>query len=281
VTTLSDLKADQARIWGSASWQQIAERQLFPVHDELTARLNPRSGERWLDLATGTGAVALRAARAGARVTGQDLAPELIATARRLAATEGLSVRFDVGDAQRLDYPSASFDVVSSAHGVVHAYDHRAVASELARVCRPAGRLGLTYWLPNPELQALMQRVGYARPHGADLPGDWVRPDYATALLGDHFELEFAEAVCPWTGDSGAAMWHLLIESDGPARAGVAGVSAAERTALERDWIKLLRASPHGRGHQRAAPVPAHPRSPESELGARRAQQSRRGQQGP
>jgi hypothetical protein len=111
------------------------------------------------------------------------------------------------------------------------------VASELARVCRRAGRLGLTYWLPNPELQALMQRVGYARPHGADLPGDWVRPDYATALLGDHFELEFAEAVCPWTGDSGAAMWHLLIESDGPARAGVAGVSAAERTALERDWI--------------------------------------------
>jgi SAM-dependent methyltransferase len=146
-------------------------------------------------------------------------------------------VDFEVGDAERLDYPDASFDVVSSAHGVVHAYDHRAVANELARVCRPGGRLGLTYWVPNPELQALMERVGYARPPGADRPGDWVRRDYATALLGAAFDLEFAEAMCPWIGDSGAAMWRLLIESDGPARAGVAGLSAAEREAVERDWI--------------------------------------------
>jgi ubiquinone/menaquinone biosynthesis C-methylase UbiE len=237
VTQLAASKADQGRIWGSASWQQIAERQLFPVHDELVARLGPRPGERWLDLATGTGAVALRAARAGASVTGQDLAPELIETARDLAAKDGLGIDFEVGDAERLAYPDASFDVVSSAHGVVHAYDHRAVAKELARVCRPGGRLGLTYWLPNPELQALMERVGYARPPGADLPGDWVRPDYATGLLGEAFELEFAEAVCPWTGKSGAAMWGLLIDSDGPACEGVTGLSAAERDALRRDWV--------------------------------------------
>jgi SAM-dependent methyltransferase len=237
VTALSELKADQSRIWGSASWQQIAERQLFPVHDELIARLRPRPGERWLDVATGTGAVAVRAARAGARVTGQDLAPELIVTARELAAKAGLSVDFEVGDAEGLDYPDASFDVVSSAHGVVHAYDHRAVADELARVCSAGGRLGLTYWLPNPELQELMERVGYARPAGAGLPGDWVRRDHAIALLGEAFDLEFAEAVCSWTGDSGASMWRLLIESDGPAREGVAGLTAAEGAALERDWI--------------------------------------------
>ena len=82
-----------------------------------------------------------------------------------------------------------------------------------------------------------MERVGYARPPGADLPGDWVRRDHVTDLLGEAFELEFAEAVCPWTGDSGAAMWRLLIESDGPAREGVAGLNASERAALERDWI--------------------------------------------
>jgi ubiquinone/menaquinone biosynthesis C-methylase UbiE len=242
VTALAALKADQARIWGSAAWQQIAERQLFPVHDELIARLGPRPGERWLDLATGTGAVALRAARAGAAVTGQDLASELIETARHLAVKQDLHVDFEVGDAERLDYPDASFDVVSSAHGVVHAYDHRAVAKEMARVCRPGGRLGLTYWLPNPELQALMERVGYARPPGADLPGDWVRRDYATTLLGDAFDLEFAEAVCPWTGESGAALWRLLIESDGPACEGAALLGPAEREALERDWIDYFEA---------------------------------------
>jgi SAM-dependent methyltransferase len=236
VTALAELKSAQARIWGSASWQQIAERQLYPVHDELVTRLGPRPLERWLDLATGTGAVALRAARAGADVTGQDLAAELIETARHLAAQEGLSIDFDVGDAESLGYRDASFEVVASAHGVVHAYDHQAVAREMARVCRPGGRLGLTYWLPNPELQALMERVGYARPRGADLPSDWVRRDYVTDLLGKDFELGFAEAVCPWTGESGAAMWQLLIESDGPAREGVAGLSAADRAALERDW---------------------------------------------
>ena len=82
-----------------------------------------------------------------------------------------------------------------------------------------------------------MERVGYARPPGSDLPGDWLRRDYAIALLGDAFDLEFAEAVCPWTGGSGAAIWRLLIESDGPASEGVASLSAAEREALERDWI--------------------------------------------
>jgi SAM-dependent methyltransferase len=207
------------------------------VHDELVARLAPRPGEHWLDLATGTGAVALRAARAGARVSAQDIAAPLIDTARRLAGDEGLAVEFAVGDAERLDYPGASFDVVSSAHGVVHAYDHRAVARELARVCRPGGRLGLTYWLPNPELQGLMERVGYAGPAGADLPSDWVRRDHVTELLGEAFELELAEAICAWVGDSGEATWRLVIESDGPAREGVAGLSPAERAGLERDWI--------------------------------------------
>jgi SAM-dependent methyltransferase len=240
VSALAGLKADQARIWGAASWQNIAERQLFPVHDELVARLDPRPGERWLDLATGSGAVALRAARAGAEVSAQDLAAPLIDTARQLAAAEGLNVRFAVGDAERLDYPDSSFDVVSSAHGVVHAYDHRAVARELARVCRPGGRLGLTYWLPNPELQALMERVGYARPPGVDLPRDWVRRDHVSALLGEAFALEFVEAVCPWTGESGEATWRLLIESDGPAREGFAGLSAAKRAELKRDWIEFF-----------------------------------------
>jgi SAM-dependent methyltransferase len=237
MATLADWKADQARVWGAASWQQIADGPLQPVHEELVARLAPRPGERWLDLATGTGAVALRAASAGADVTGLDLAPALIEAANRRAAEAGLQVRFDVGDAERLPYADASFDVVSSAHGIVFAVDHPAVAVELARVCRPGGRLGLTYWLPNPELQRLMERVGYARPDGAGRPSDWVRCEYATRLLGDRFDLDFAEAVCPWTGESGEALWQLFIRADGPAKARVAALSDTEREDLHRDWV--------------------------------------------
>jgi SAM-dependent methyltransferase len=233
----ADWDFEQAAVWGSAAWQNIAATELFPVHDELVERLAPRPGERWLDLATGTGAVALRAARAGAEVTAQDLSPALIETARRLAADEGLAIRFDVGNAERLPYPDASFDVLSSAHGVVFTADHAAMARELARVCRPGGRLGLTYWLPNPELRRLMDRMGYERPEGADRPKDWAEPDYSSKLLGDDFELEFREAVCPWTGGSGEAIWQLTIASDGPAKTGVESLDAAEREALHRDWV--------------------------------------------
>lgn len=235
--TLTEWKSAQARVWGSADWQAIAATELFRVHDALVERLAPRPGERWLDLATGTGAVALRAARAGAEVIAQDLAPGLIETARRIAAQEGLSVRFDVGDAERLAYPDASFDVVSSAHGVVFAADHSAVARELGRVCRPGGRLGLTYWLPNPELAGLLERFGYRRPEGADLPRDWGRPEYVRKLLARDFELEFSEEVCPWTGESGEQIWQLTVSSDGPAKAGLAAMSPAERDALHREWV--------------------------------------------
>jgi SAM-dependent methyltransferase len=235
--SLAQWKSAQARVWGSANWQAIAETELLHVHDALVERLAPRPGERWLDLATGTGAIALRAARAGAEVTAQDLAPGLIETARRIAAQEGLSVRFDVGDAERLAYQDASFDLVSSAHGVVFAADHSAVARELSRVCRPGGRLGITYWLPNPELAGLMERFGYRRPEGADAPRDWGRPEYVSELLGGHFELEFSDEVCPWTGDSGEQIWHLTVSSDGPAKAGLAAMSPAERDALHRDWV--------------------------------------------
>jgi SAM-dependent methyltransferase len=240
MTAVASWKAEQARVWGDASWQNVAERVLSPVHDQLVARLAPHKGERWLDLATGTGAVALRAARAGARVTAQDLAPALVETARRLATKQGLEVRFDLGDAERLPYPDASFDVVSSAHGVVFATDHSAVASELARVCRPGGRLGLSYWRPNPGLARLMDRVGYRRPATADSPRDWGRPEYVRKLLARDFELHFVEGICLWVAESGEAAWQLFISSDGPAKAGIAALSPSERTALHRDWVHFF-----------------------------------------
>jgi methylase of polypeptide subunit release factors len=103
MTTLARWKAEQARAWGSAPWQNFAESVLAPLHAELVGRLAPQAGERWLDLATGTGAVALRASHGGARVTAQDLAPALVETARRLAAEQGLAIQFSMPV-----YPGAS-----------------------------------------------------------------------------------------------------------------------------------------------------------------------------
>ena len=95
--------SDAASMWGSAPWERVAVT-MATIHDRLITSLGPGAGERWLDVATGTGAVAFRAARAGARVTGLDLAPALIETARRLSCEQGLSIDFDVGDAVALPY---------------------------------------------------------------------------------------------------------------------------------------------------------------------------------
>ncbi len=118
---------------------------MAPIHDRLVEALAPQPGERWLDVATGTGAVALRAARAGAEVVGIDVAPALIEVAQKHAAQEPVSIRFDVGDAQELPYEDARFEVVSSAHGVHFAPDHARAAAELAGLPpgRPAGDHGV------------------------------------------------------------------------------------------------------------------------------------------
>ena len=240
MTALARWKAEQAQIWGSAPWQNVAASVLAPLHAELVGRLAPRGGERWVDLATGTGAVALRAAHADARVIAQDLAPGMVETARRLAAEQGLDIRFDVGDAERLPYQDTSFDVVASAQGVIFAANHKAVAREIGRVCRAGGRLGLTCWLPNPDLDDLMDRIPLERPAAADRPRDWGQPGYVRRLLEADFELEFADAVCPWSAASGEAAWLRLITSDGVAQVGVARLAPRERDALHHDWIEYF-----------------------------------------
>jgi ubiquinone/menaquinone biosynthesis C-methylase UbiE len=137
-----ELKAKQSVMWGSGPYERVSEH-LQIAHEHLLRAVPPREGEAWLDVATGTGEIAVPAARAGARVTGLDLAPGLIATARDRAADAGVEVRFEVGDAEALPYEDASFDTVSSGFGCMFAPDHAATARELARVCKPGGRLAL------------------------------------------------------------------------------------------------------------------------------------------
>jgi hypothetical protein len=115
-------------------------------------------------------------------------------------------------------------------------------------VCRPGGRLGLTYWRPNPGLDRLMERVPGSRPAGAGRPRDWSKPEYVTGLLGSAFELDFEEAVCPWTGESGEEIWQLFIRADGIAREGLATMAPEEREALHRDWVDFYESHRTERG---------------------------------
>jgi SAM-dependent methyltransferase len=230
------LKAQQSEAWGSAPWEPMAAR-LVPIHDHLVARLAPSRGELWLDVGTGTGAVALRAAHAGAHVTGVDLSPVMVDTARRLAGGRGVGIRFEVGDVERLPYEDASFDVVASALGVFLAPDHAAAGRELARVCRPGGRLGVVAWEADPEAERMHAPFWPAREPGAGDRRDWGREEYVAELLGQEFELEFEEGELRLTAGSGEEMWHLFTSYDGAAKVQVHSLDRRRAEEYRRAYI--------------------------------------------
>lgn len=236
------LSADAAELWGSGEYEEIAQR-FAPIHDEIVARLEPGPGVRWLDVATGTGEVALRAARAGADVSGIDIARAMIDAAR--AKDAGGSIDFEVGDAQALPYEDASFDAVSSVFGVIFAPDHRATAGELARVGR--GRLGLTTWRPNPGLGELFERFEVDPPEGRE-PFRWGREEYLDELLGAAYDLTIERGTWFIEGASGEEVWKFWSRSAPPFKAMVAQMNDETREAFHQAYVEYCESFPAGGG---------------------------------
>jgi SAM-dependent methyltransferase len=214
------LKERQSYVWGNGPFERISETGTA-AYDDLIGSLAPRRGERWLDVACGTGAIALRAAHAGAEVTGIDLAPALVETARKLADEQGLEVQLEVGDAENLPFEDASFDVVSSSFGVMFCPDERGAAAELARVVESGGRLGLLTWVPESgvgKLFTMLVPFQPPPPEGVARPLDWGREEHVRELLGDNFELEFHGGDMPLEAESGDEVWELFSTSFGPVK---------------------------------------------------------------
>jgi ubiquinone/menaquinone biosynthesis C-methylase UbiE len=215
-----ELKQKQSVIWGSGPYERLPEHY-EPLLQHLARAIDAQPGERVLDVATGTGALAVRLASVGADVTGVDFAPALIETAKRLAAEQGLDIRYEAGDAENLPYEDASFDVVASSLGSMFAPDHHAVAKELARVCRPRGRLGLAHWSSERgvvDMFKVMAPFQPPPPPGAGSPFRWGSREYVQELLGEAFELRFEEGDAPQTGESGEEVWELFSTVYGPTR---------------------------------------------------------------
>ena len=167
-------------------WERLNQGNVG-AHGVLTTLLEPRAGERWLDVGTGGGGLAIQLARSGAEVVGVDIAEDGLEHARTAAAEAGVAATFLYGDAQELPFEDASFDGIGSAFGVIFAADDERAAAELGRVCKPGGKLGLTL-MPldsrTGELFTLLRRYGLRLPH----PGRW--SEQAEALLSDEFELQ-------------------------------------------------------------------------------------------
>ena len=237
-----ELKSKHKKVWGSGPYQGVSDH-LAGAHDHLMRAFQPVEGERWLDVATGTGEIAIRAARGGAVVTGLDLAPELLETARARAGEAGVEVSFDEGDAEGMPYDDASFDTVTSTFGVMFAPDHQAAADELARVCRPGGRLGLLTWHPSlgvAEFFKVMAAYQPPPPEGAGSPFAWGDRDHLQDLLGDGFELRYEEGDVPQTGASAEEIWDLFSTDYGPTRTLAESLDDDRREALKRDWVEYF-----------------------------------------
>ena len=180
------LTARARSVWTGGDFLPIA-RSFAPGAEEFIARLALRPGESVLDVACGTGNLALPAARAGARVTGIDIAPNLIAEARLEARTAGYVITFEVGDAEALPYVDGQFDTTVTMFGAMFAYRPARAAAELLRVTRSGGRVAMANWTPEGFVGKMLRAhtAIVPPPSGVSSPLEWGREELVRERFGD------------------------------------------------------------------------------------------------
>ena len=234
---LADLKRAHRSTWASGSYATVAERLVDDVPPRhLLERVAIEPGMEVLDIAAGTGNVAIRAAQLGARVTALDLTPELPQHGRERAARAGVEVEWVQGDAEDLPFEDGSFDRVLSTFGIQFAPRHDVAAREAVRVTRPGGTIGLINWTPQGHIGRVLKTVssylpkppGYASP-----PPLWGDETHVRELLAG-VEPRFERAVNPFVGFRSPEDWVDFMAADyGPL------LKARERLAPDGRWDEL------------------------------------------
>jgi len=179
-SAIDQLKSRMRDTWMAGDFGQIA-RYSARGAEEFVDRLTVEPGMQVLDVACGTGNLAIPAARKGARVTGADIASNLLDQARQRAAAEGLDATFETGDAEKLPYADGRFDLVMSMFGVMFAPRPERSAAELCRVCRPGGTIAMANWTPEGFVGKMFRLSAKYVPPPADIP--------APVLWGDEAQV--------------------------------------------------------------------------------------------
>ncbi len=241
-TDLDALKSHQMAAWASGDYAVIGTT-LQLVGEQLAEACDLRCDERVLDVAAGNGNATLAAARRGCRVTSTDYVAALLERGEERARAERLEVSFRVADAEALPFEDASFDAVLSTFGVMFSPDQVKAASELARVCRPGGRIGLANWTSQGFIGQMFKVVGrhLPPPAGVQPPSLWGVEAHLHALFG---ERAAAIAVTPrlfnFRYRSAAHFVEVFRTWYGPVHKAFAALPAADAEALERDLTDLL-----------------------------------------
>lgn len=241
MTDLAMVKSKQQATWSSGDYASVGNRILV-VSELLCDAVDLRSGEQVLDVATGTGNAALAAARRFADVTGIDYVPELLDRARARAEAENLDVAFRVGDAEALEFADDSFDVVLSACGAMFAPDHQRTASELLRVCRPGGRIGMVNWCPDGYVGALFRAIAghVPPPPGVEPPGRWGDEAYLRELWGDAVTINAPRKTFLFRFPSPQHHVDFFARHYGPSLKAFEAVGDAGREALNADILDAV-----------------------------------------
>ncbi|HSV57945.1 MAG TPA: class I SAM-dependent methyltransferase [Variovorax sp.] len=236
------IKTRQQATWASGDFAVVGTT-LQLVGELLAEAADVRSGEKVLDVAAGNGNATLAAARRFAEVTSTDYVPALLDKGRARAAAEGLSVRFEVADAEQLPFADASFDVVLSTFGCMFTPEHPKVAREMLRVLRSGGRIGMANWTPTGFIGRLFKVIGahVPPPAGLQSPALWGTESHLVELFGPRSTQMRVERRMFNFRYRDAAHWlQVFRDWYGPTHKAFAALDADGQAGLERGIFALL-----------------------------------------
>jgi len=239
---LNALKARQHGAWSSGDYA-IVGTTLQIVGEELCEALDIRAGQSVLDVAAGNGNATLAAARRWCQVTSTDYVPSLLERGRQRASADGLSVEFKEADAEALPFGDGAFDAVVSTFGVMFTPNQDRAASELARVCKSGGKIGLANWTPDGFIGQLFKTLGkyLPPPAGAKSPALWGTKARIDEMFGAQASnIQATRRHFAFRYRSPEHFIDIFKTYYGPVLKAFAALDAAKQDGLKRDMLALI-----------------------------------------
>jgi ubiquinone/menaquinone biosynthesis C-methylase UbiE len=239
---MQDLKSKLKATWMAGDFGQIA-KSIEDGAVEFITRLQIPKGAKVLDVACGTGNLAIPAAKAGALVTGLDFASNLVEQARVRAKAEGLKIEFQEGDAEAMPYPDGSFDVVVTMFGAMFCPRPEKAAAELIRVTKPGGRIAMANWTPQGFAGQMFKLSGMYAPPPPGMPAPVLWGDESIVkerLRNGIRDLTLTKEMMPIKYPFGPAdVVEHFIRYFGPTKKAYESLDANRQKAYRNDMVKL------------------------------------------